>query len=117
ADDALEGRAAAVRRTAPHAVARAGTRLSACSRRLAPLAEHRLVAAAETLASRRALLAAYDPTRLLSRGWSMTTDASGGVVRTVDDLHVGSVLVTRLADGVARSSVTDVDATPAGEAP
>lgn len=115
ADDTLAACAAAVARNAPHAVARATASLAACSRRVGPLADRRLAAAAETLAARRTLLAAYDPARLLSRGWSITTDAAGAIVRSVHGLEPGSVLVTRLDDGVARSSVIDVDASPVGE--
>ena len=67
--------------------------------------------------SRRAgpLLAAYDPTRLLARGWSITTDATGAVVRSVAGLEAGAALATRLADGVARSTVTGVERPGEGE--
>jgi exodeoxyribonuclease VII large subunit len=115
ADDTLAASAAAVVRNAPHALSRASRTVAACSRRLGPLAQHRLAKATEELVSRRALLAAYDPARLLSRGWSITTDATGTVLRTVEGLERGATLVTRLADGVARSSVTDVAASSMGE--
>ena len=117
ADDALSSSASAAARHAPRAVARSTTSLAVRSRRLGPLAHHRLAAATEGLASRRSLLAAYDPERLLARGWSLTTDASGTVLRSVAGLEEGAVLVTRLADGVARSSVTAVEAAADEEAP
>lgn len=116
ADDALATSADAIVRNTPHAVRRAGAAVAACSRRLGPLAQRRVGLATEALAARRTLLAAYDPTRLLTRGWSITTDPTGAVVRSVDGLAPGSVLVTRLADGVARSSVTAVEAAEAKEA-
>lgn len=117
ADDALAASAGAVVRNAPHAARRAASSLAVRSCRLGPLATQRLTVAGESLATRRALLAAYDPTRLLARGWSITTDGTGSVVRSVEGLVPGGVLVTRLTDGVARSSVTDVEPAPAEEAP
>jgi exodeoxyribonuclease VII large subunit len=115
ADDALATSAAAAARHAPHALARASTGLLQRSERLGPLSRHRLDAAADRLAARRTLFAAYDPTKMLARGWSITSDASGAVVRSIEGLEPGGSLVTRLADGVARSSVTGVE--PEEEAP
>jgi exodeoxyribonuclease VII large subunit len=112
ADDALAAAAAAAARHGPLAVRRAGHALAATARPLVPLARRRLDGAAGSLASRRALLAAYDPARLLAHGWSITTAADGRVVRSVADLSVGDVLATRLADGVARSTVSGVEVAP-----
>ena len=117
ADDALASAASAAARHAPRAIARATTSLAMQTRRLGPLAHHRLALAAEGVASRRSLLAAYDPDRLLARGWSITTDASGAVLRSVAGLDAGAVLVTRLAHGVARSSVIGVETATDEEAP
>jgi exodeoxyribonuclease VII large subunit len=117
ADDALATAASAAGRHAPRAITGAATSLGSRSRRLGPLVEHRLAAAADRLAARRSLLAAYDPNRLLARGWSITTDASGAVLGSVDGLTEGAVLVTRFADGMARSSVTGVEVTADKEEP
>jgi exonuclease VII large subunit len=76
-----------------------------------PLAERRLDEEGVLLGSRRALLAAYDPSRLLARGWSITTDDGGRIVRSVTAIEVGTLIATRVADGVARSSVTAVERT------
>jgi exodeoxyribonuclease VII large subunit len=46
-----------------------------------------------------------DPERALARGWSITTDANGAVVRSVADAATGSRLTTRLADGTIASTV------------
>jgi exodeoxyribonuclease VII large subunit len=116
ADDALSASVASVARTAPHGLARAGASVATRARRLGPLAHHRLGTLGESVAQRRALLAAYDPARLLSRGWSITTAADGSIVRSVEGLAPGSTLLTRLADGVARSSVTGVTTALDGEA-
>jgi len=108
--------AATVARRVPHALDRAGSTVAAATRRLGPLAQRHTTTGIDGLASTRALLAAYDPARLLARGWSITTDESGNVVRSVAGLRPGHALATRLADGVARSSVTDVVPAAAEEA-
>jgi exodeoxyribonuclease VII large subunit len=48
---------------------------------------------------------ALDPERALRRGWSITRDAGGRVVRDASTLTAGDVLVTQLADGSVRSTV------------
>jgi exodeoxyribonuclease VII large subunit len=85
------------------------------TRRIGPLATLHLDAATAELAARRQLLAAYDPGRLLERGWSITQDADGSVVRSAGSLRAGDLLITRFADGVARSTVTETQV--AEEAP
>ena len=51
-----------------------------------------------------------DPERVLARGWSITTNDEGVVVRSVSDVATGSRLTTRLAGGTILSTVDD--ATP-----
>jgi exodeoxyribonuclease VII large subunit len=109
AGDRLSNAAASVARRAPGVVERADAWTARHAGRLVPLLERHLDEATASLGARRALLAAYDPARLLARGWSITTDDAGRIVRSVDGLVVGSALATRVADGVARSSVTNVD--------
>lgn len=46
-----------------------------------------------------------DPDRLLRRGWSLTLDTGGRVLRSVDDVQPGMRLVTRLLDGRVESTV------------
>jgi len=55
--------------------------------------------------SAAARLKAYDPAEALRRGWSITTDESGRVVRSVATAKPGQTLVTRLADGYVTSIV------------
>ncbi len=45
------------------------------------------------------------PQAILERGYSITTDASGHVIRSQHDVFRGDVLTTRLANGVIRSTV------------
>lgn len=57
----------------------------------------------------RRLLAAYDVDRQLARGYSITLGRDGEVVRAASALAPGDVLVTRFADGRARSVVEGTD--------
>jgi exodeoxyribonuclease VII large subunit len=109
ANDHVAHAASVMGRRAPHALGRAEEWVATRSSRLVPSVRHRLDSANTSLAARRALLDAYDPARLLSRGWSITTDPDGRVLRSIDGLGVGAVLATRLADGVARSTVTGLE--------
>ncbi len=58
----------------------------------------------------RRLLGAYDYQRQLERGYSVTRDASGAVVRTVTGLSAGTALRTLVSDGEVSSTVTAVEA-------
>jgi exodeoxyribonuclease VII large subunit len=48
---------------------------------------------------------ALDPARTLARGWSITRDTDGRLVRSVSDANDGAALVTTVADGTIRSTV------------
>jgi len=77
--------------------------------RVGPLALGRLDREADKASSWRRLLAAYDVGRQLERGYTLTFDDEGRVLRSVVGLGEGSVLTTRFADGAARSVVRRVD--------
>jgi len=88
-------------------------RLDSLSRALASaatLAVARREAAFEKLKAKLSLLSPY---AVLGRGYSLTTDANGAVVKSSDQLKSGDRIVTRLAKGVVESIVS---ATPAGTA-
>ena len=59
------------------------------------------------MAQWRRLLGAYDYRRQLQRGYSVTRDASGLVVRSSAQLPPGSRMDTRLADGEVVSVVSE----------
>ncbi|HEV2362552.1 MAG TPA: exodeoxyribonuclease VII large subunit [Acidimicrobiales bacterium] len=84
------------------------TRLAAASKRRLQDAETRTRQAGD-------LLRAYDPARQLERGWSLTRDSSGAVVRSVRAVRVGEALTTRVADGELASTVTGIDDTEGKE--
>jgi exodeoxyribonuclease VII large subunit len=113
--DRLAGTGTAIARRAPRAVSGAAGSVASRTRRIGPLATLHLEGASAGLAARRQLLAAYDPRRLLERGWSITQDADGRVIRSIQPLRAGDSIITRFADGVARSTVTGTDV--AEEAP
>ena len=57
----------------------------------------------------RRLLTAYDVERQLERGYTLTLTADGALVRAAADLAAGTEIVTRFADGTARSRVESAD--------
>jgi exodeoxyribonuclease VII large subunit len=52
-------------------------------------------------------LRALSPIAVLERGYSITSDASGGVLRSAGGVSAGDTLTTRLADGTVTSTVAD----------
>ncbi|HWF20649.1 MAG TPA: exodeoxyribonuclease VII large subunit, partial [Acidimicrobiales bacterium] len=82
---------------------------------LAALPERRLEVDERQATQWRRLLAAYDYQRQLERGYSVTRDAEGAVVRSVAAVASGDMLVTQVADGAMISVVSD--AGPPGDSP
>ena len=111
--DRLGARATAAARQAPSRLDRSATDLAARSARLGPLARRHLAGRDEQMRTWRRLLAAYDVERQLERGYSLTLTADGVLVRRAGDLAPEQEIVTRLADGTARSTVSGVTVTPA----
>jgi len=85
--------------------------LAAATTRLVQRAPRVLSAAARDLDAVEAQVRALDPARVLAKGWSVTRDARGRVVRSVAAVAPGDELVTTLADGDVRSTVSS-PATP-----
>ena len=55
-------------------------------------------------------LDSLSPLGVLSRGYSLTTDSDGQVVKSPDQVGVGDRIRTRLADGEITSKVESMDA-------
>lgn len=108
ADTDLRHAAGTAARCAAHGLERTLASLSHRASRLEPLVRRHVDGATASVEHRRALLAAYDPVRLLERGWTITTDESGRAVRFAE-LEVGATISTRFARGVARSTVTELE--------
>ncbi len=66
---------------------------------------------------RRSLLGAYDYQRQLERGYSVTRDATGAVVRSVRSVDAGRELLTEVADGRIASVVAAVHSSTGTSAP
>ena len=108
----LEHRVATLTRAAPVAVRTEGASVSARSARLGPAALRRLSEAERRVSSWRRLLGAFDVDRQLERGYTLTMDAGGRVLRSGAELADGDVLLTRFADATARSVVAGPPRTP-----
>jgi exodeoxyribonuclease VII large subunit len=98
-----------IRREARHHLETSDHRVLICATALAPSADRRLTAAAHRVEMALARVDASDPTRLIARGWSITHRADGRPVRSIGGLLTGDELMTRLADGMVRSTVTNTD--------
>jgi exodeoxyribonuclease VII large subunit len=78
-------------------------------RELVTHSSYRLERAALRLDSSEAVVRALDPRRVLERGYSITRDADGRVVRGSDAVRAGELLETELATGRVTSRVETVE--------
>jgi exodeoxyribonuclease VII large subunit len=88
--------------------------LATRERHVATHAQHHLERAALRLDRSEAVVRALDPRRVLERGYSITRDADGRVVRTTAAVIAGAVVETELAGGRLTSRVESI--TPREEA-
>jgi exodeoxyribonuclease VII large subunit len=91
-------------------------RLDDTASRLARAARLKFSQATQKLAEVSARLETLSPLQVLSRGYSLTHTADGRLVRDAGPLRPGDLLITRVADGLIRSLVTEVKSTK-GEHP
>ncbi|MEO6570281.1 MAG: exodeoxyribonuclease VII large subunit, partial [Ilumatobacteraceae bacterium] len=95
-------------RSAPTRVLVDGRRhLDRSSERLTVHPARQLAAEERSLESAAGHLALLDPANLLRRGWSITRDADGRVVRSTAQVEVGAVITTRVADGDITSRIEE----------
>jgi exodeoxyribonuclease VII large subunit len=66
---------------------------------------HRLQQSQQVVATAAARLESLSPLSVLGRGYSLTQRADGRLVRTAAELTAGDTIVTRFAEGTARSRV------------
>ncbi len=62
----------------------------------------------QKLATTAAALDALSPMKVLARGYSLTMDAKGNLIRSTSDVTAGVQLQTRLPDGVIHSTAIEV---------
>jgi len=91
--------ARSVERRALSQIARGVARLEVAQRHGLTVAERRVDAAA-------AQVRALDPALALARGWSITRDSDGRVVRSTAAVEPGDVVTTQLVDGDLTSTIT-----------
>lgn len=65
--------------------------------------------AAQSVSRARELLVLLSPDATLRRGYSITLDSKGSAVRSVQDVAVGSTLLTRVSDGSFEARVESVE--------
>ena len=99
----LHDRRRAIARAAMRAVDTAT--IDRLARQLGRDAPRALEHATRQLDGVEARVRALDPARTLARGWSITRDGEGRLVRSAGDVRSGTSLVTTVADGVVRSTV------------
>ncbi len=100
----LGTKASSLGRSAPARLESSEAAVRAQAARLGPLNLGHLGRLDERVGSWRRLLAAYDVDRQLERGYTLTL-AGGRLVRSAAELAEGHEIVTRFADGTARSRV------------
>jgi exodeoxyribonuclease VII large subunit len=66
----------------------------------------------QRIAHQREMLQLLDPQRQLERGWSLTRDEGGRIVRSSASLRRGERLVTTFAEGSAGSVVDEIRRPP-----
>jgi exodeoxyribonuclease VII large subunit len=76
---------------------------------LVTAAEQGLADSQGTIRQLAELVHAYDPARVLQRGYSITLNAQGKSVRSAQELTAGETIVTRLAEGQITSAVTQTN--------
>jgi exodeoxyribonuclease VII large subunit len=79
--------------------------LSHLALRLAAAMKHRFVELRAQLQRGEAVLAGLDQMKVLARGYSLTLNAGGEIVRSPAAVAVGERIVTRLAKGEIESEV------------
>ncbi|MDH3754923.1 MAG: exodeoxyribonuclease VII large subunit [Acidimicrobiia bacterium] len=103
--DALARGESALATRARRRVVGAQLRTTAGTHLLARHAPRPLAAARTRLAVIDATVRALDPARLLARGWSITRDADGTIIRRVADVDVGDAVAIELSDGAVGATV------------
>ena len=90
------------------AVERARSRIAVSVERLRTRTRTALERQTQKLMMHAASVRLLDPVTTMARGWSITRDSSGNVVRSITDIKKGDTVVTALADGSITSTVEGV---------
>lgn len=107
--DALGAAAGLLRSRTLTAVARSQNALRVATERLKVRPAVALERATQRVTLFGAKITLLDPVTTLARGWSITRNAAGEVVRSVGNVSAGDVLTTMVADGRIVSTVEDTE--------
>ena len=83
-------------------------RNSHLSQRLNSAVQHQLEIRGQRLGNAAQVLNAVSPLNTLGRGYSITQDSNGNIVKTVADIEVGQQVVTRINDGQLHCNIEKV---------
>jgi exodeoxyribonuclease VII large subunit len=107
ADERLDVRRDRLRSLPAHRLDAAAARLDVARTTIERRAPRRLDDETRALDARASRLSLLDPVNLLHRGWSITRDADGNLVRSVADASPGAVITTQVADGHLTSRIEE----------
>ncbi len=105
---ALRGAETRIGNAALVAIERSQGQLVNRAQRLASPASQQLAVQTQRIAHQRAMLQMLDPQRQLERGWSLTRDEEGRVIRSAASLRQGDRLISTFAEGSAASVVDEI---------
>ncbi|MCY3850026.1 MAG: exodeoxyribonuclease VII large subunit [Acidimicrobiaceae bacterium] len=105
-DRLLAARCSRLTRTARSSQRRAVGQIGQAVARLEVAQRHGLSTAVRRVDAVAAQVRALDPALALARGWSITRDSDGRVVRSTAGLEAGDAITTQLADGDLTSTIT-----------
>jgi exodeoxyribonuclease VII large subunit len=94
-----------LRRATEGSLVRARSRINMAVERLITRPRIALERQSQRLAMHSAAVRLLDPVTTMARGWSITRDAHGKVVRSTSDVAAGEKITTLLADGSITSTV------------
>jgi exodeoxyribonuclease VII large subunit len=95
----------AIARAAEHHLRMREAQLDDYRQRVATQPARALDRAARTIDNIESRVRAFDPARVLARGWSITHDSDGRLIRSTSEVRPRTQLVTTVADGEVRSTV------------
>ena len=105
-DRLLTARCGRLVRTARSVERRAVGQIAQGVARLEVAQRHGLITASRRVDAAAAQVRALDPALALARGWSITRDADGRVVRSASGVESGDIVTTQLVDGTFTSTIT-----------
>jgi exodeoxyribonuclease VII large subunit len=97
-----------LRRATEGSLVQARSRINMAVERLTTRPRIALERQVQRLTMHSASVRLLDPVTTMARGWSITRDENGNVVRSKDDVATGQKITTLLADGSITSTVEGI---------